>query len=123
MQSRIIENSEIEEKKISSLPTRPTASSAFGGKGYTAAQMKAAFDALPLFIIERLNTLISDIKASPDESVAGEIKTGLTSQHTLAALFSDIKDGTFAAYLNVMGESLSDVIVSIKEELRALRGG
>lgn len=53
--------SEIADIKISSLPTRPTAPTSFGGKGYTASDMKAAFDRLPLFIIERLNALIDDV--------------------------------------------------------------
>ncbi|MBQ7314885.1 MAG: hypothetical protein IJW83_02640 [Clostridia bacterium] len=53
--------SEIADIKIASLPTRPTAPTSFGGKGYTASDMKAAFDRLPLFIIERLNALIDDV--------------------------------------------------------------
>ncbi len=53
--------SEIADLKIASLPTRPTAPTTFGGMGYSAADMKAAFDALPLFIIERLNALIDDV--------------------------------------------------------------
>ena len=58
--SKIID-SEIESLKISSLPTRPTAPTAFGGKGYTATEMKEAFDNLPLKIIEKFNALIDDI--------------------------------------------------------------
>ena len=61
MNTEKITESEIEELKISSLPSRPTAPPSFGGKGYTAKEMKEAFDKLPLFIIERLNSLIDDI--------------------------------------------------------------
>ena len=47
--------------RIASLPTRPTASSSFGGKGYTSQEMKEAFDLLPNLIAARLNSLIEDI--------------------------------------------------------------
>ncbi len=58
-----ISASEISDLRISSLPSRPTAPVKNGGSGYTAADMKAAFDRLPLFIIERLNSLIDDVSA------------------------------------------------------------
>ncbi len=61
MNSRKITEADIADLKISALPTRPTAPSAFGGKGYTAAEINAAFDRLPLYIIERYNELIEDI--------------------------------------------------------------
>ncbi|MBQ8381341.1 MAG: hypothetical protein IJY18_05550 [Clostridia bacterium] len=63
MKTSKITESEIADLKISSLPTRPTAPASFGGRGYTAKDMKAAFDKLPLFIIERLNSVIDDIAA------------------------------------------------------------
>ena len=44
MKSRKITEADIAEMKISNLPTRPTSPQSFGGKGYTAADMKAAFD-------------------------------------------------------------------------------
>ena len=61
MNTTKILDSEINDFKIASLPSRPTAPTAFGGKGYTSSEMKAAFDRLPLFIIERLNELIDDV--------------------------------------------------------------
>lgn len=63
MNTQTILDSEIEEIKIANLPTRPTAPEHYGGKGYTAKDMKEAFDRLPLFIIERLNSLIDDVRA------------------------------------------------------------
>lgn len=56
-----ISDTEIDALKVASLPTRPTAPTAFGGKGYTATEMKEAFDKLPLKIIEEFNALIDDI--------------------------------------------------------------
>ena len=63
MQSRKITEGDIAHLKISALPTRPTAPTEFGGKGYTPKELKAAFDALPLFIIEMYNALIDDVKS------------------------------------------------------------
>ena len=110
-----ISESEISALRISSLPTRPTAPTAFGGRGYTASEMKAAFDMLPLFIIERLNALISYIKADPEQSsVAGDILTGLSEGHTLYDLFGEIRDGTLGDRLSVLGEALPVAISDIK---------
>ncbi len=77
MTTQKIKNEEIEDMKISSLPTRPNASSAFGGKGYNSSEMKAAFDKLPLFIIERFNKLIDDIAILESEIAA--LKAQLTN--------------------------------------------
>lgn len=63
MNTNNITDSEIEELKVSNLPTRPTAPEYYGGANYTAKEMKMAFDRLPLFIIERLNSLIDDVAA------------------------------------------------------------
>lgn len=69
MITEIITNEEIRECGVSSLPTRPTAPTAFGGRGYTAGELKAAFDRLPCLIIDRLNSLISEV---------GELESRLT---------------------------------------------
>ena len=63
MKAKKILDAEIDDLKISSLPTRPTAPTSFGGKGYTTSEMKEAFDRLPLYIIERFNELIDDIES------------------------------------------------------------
>lgn len=102
-----ITDSETASLKISSLPTRPTAPSNFGGKGYTAAQMKAAFDALPMLLVSRFNALLDDLAAAGDDSVAGVIRTGLAADHTLADLFTDIGNGNLAARLSVDGKPLT----------------
>ena len=47
---------------IASLPTRPTAPAAFGGKGYSATELKEAFDAFPMLISKRLNMLLEYIE-------------------------------------------------------------
>lgn len=124
MKSKHIEKNEYEALTVSSLPSNPTAKVGYGGLGFSATQMKAAFDALPLFIIERLNTLIADISEAPTKSVSTEIKTGIGGEtHTLFNLFSDIESGRLASYLFVGEGSLANEIANIKERLSRLEGG
>ena len=61
MKAKHITESEMQPLRIASLPTRPTAPSSFGGKGYTSTQMKEAFDLLPSLIASRYNDLLDDI--------------------------------------------------------------
>lgn len=84
MITKKISDSEIESLKVASLPTRPTAPTAFGGKGYTAAQMKAAFDRLPLRILEEFNSLIGEIES-------GALTEELAKKEPLATLIYDVK--------------------------------
>lgn len=120
MTTKIITDAEARELKISSLPSRPTAPAAFGGRGYTATEMKAAFDKLPELIISRLNALITDIGRTGDDSLAGAIPTGISDGHTLSRLIEDIQSGDFAGYLRVGDASLDSVISAIRESLAAL---
>ena len=120
MKTTKILDSEIAELKISSLPSRPTAPSAFGGKGYSAKEMKEFFDKLPLFIIERLNQLIEDL-SSAEDSVASAIKTGITRDKTLAEFFTDLTNGDASSYISVGSASLYDFCVRIREEVSLMR--
>lgn len=117
--TKILED-EIKDIKVSSLPTRPTADSGFGGRGYSAKEMKEAFDRLPLFIIDRFNSLFEDL--FDDDGIAGEIKTGMDDSHTLTELFDDIRTGLFAGYLTVGSVSLSERIDALDERITALEG-
>ena len=121
MKTSVITAAEYEGLKISALPTNPTADKQYGGYGYSASQMKAAFDALPMLILERLNSLITDISAAPDDSVAAAVRTGIRSSHTLADLFNDVKDGSFAAYLKVGASDLLTTVNEIRAELEQIR--
>ncbi len=120
MKTKKVYSSELDEYKVASLPTRPTAPTAFGGSGYSAEKLKQAFDLLPLFVNSRMNDLVDDITALGEDSLAGAIPTGLERDHTLAMLFTDIADGSFASRLNVGGESLAVTIAKIKEALTRL---
>ncbi len=119
MKTTKIKDAEIASMKISSLPSRPTAPTSFGGRGYTATEMKAAFDKLPLYLVEKFNSLIEDIAAEED-SIASAMLTGIGEGHTLAGLFSDVTSGAFAAYLDVLGSPLTERITEIRETLSSL---
>ena len=120
MNTKKIIAADIEDIKVSSLPSRPTAPASFGGRGYTAAQMKAAFDRLPLFIIERFNSLIEDICSEGEGSLAADIPTGISDSHTLSDLFADILNGNMAGYLTLGEESLSEYRESNDERIAGI---
>jgi hypothetical protein len=115
MNTKTITYDEISDLTVASLPTRPTADPLYGGEGYSAEDMKRAFDRLPLFIIERLNMLIEDAARLGEGSLSAEIPTGIREGHTLAQLFSDIENGNLASYIKIGGESLSTVISRLEE--------
>ena len=117
MISKKITDADIAKLKVSSLPSRPTAPKSFGGAGYTASDMKAAFDRLPLYIISRFNELIEDVSAEGDEGIAAAIPSGIREGHTLAELMQDIVTGALSSYLTVLGEPLSSSILSLKESI------
>ena len=121
MKTTKITEEEIKDLKIASLPTRPTADKSFGGKGFSSSDMRAAFDKLPLFIIERFNALIDDL--FEDEGIGGEIRTGISESHTLNDLFTDITDGMLASYLAVGERTLSEYLSSLEARIAALEGG
>ena len=120
MKTTKILTEEISDLTVSSLPTRPTSPIALGGRGYSSAEMKQAFDKLPLFIIERLNSLIDDIKSEGGGSVADAIPTGICEEHSLKDLFADVKNGNLSSYLNVLGKTLAVHIAEILERLKRL---
>lgn len=123
MEAKRITDEEIAHMKISSLPTRPTSPVAVGGMGLSAGEMKAAFDRLPLFIIERYNRLISDISAIGEESLAGEIKTGICEGHSLYSLFCEIADGRILSRIAYGEGTLARELYEINERLQRLEGG
>ena len=53
MNTKKLSEAEMAPLKIAALPTRPTAPTAYGGKGYSSIQMKEAFDKLPELIAAR----------------------------------------------------------------------
>ena len=123
MRTKPILESEYASLRISALPSRPTASSAFGGRGYTASQLKEAFDQLPMLLVARFNALLEDIERTGEDSLAQSIPTGLENNHTLSQLFNDVQSGTLATYLQVGDQSLFDQLTAMKSKLDSLSGG
>ena len=120
MKSKKITAGDIRDMKISSLPTRPTAPAAFGGKGYTATELKEAFDKLPLFLTEKYNDLISDILCEDGESIADELRTGISDTHTLSELFEDIVNGNFAAYLEGPSGTVAESLIKLRQDVNKI---
>ena len=121
MKSKIITDAEVEHLKVSSLPTRPTAKEAFGGKGYSADEMKAAFDKLPEFILEKLNLLISELTNPGEDSYVGNFKIGIVDSYTLQNLLDGIVNGEFANLLIINGRSLYSWLDSIALDIREIK--
>ena len=120
MKSKKITDGDINDKKVASLPTRPTAPAAFGGKGYTATELKEAFDSLPLFLVEKYNELIADICGEEDGSITDAIKTGITETHTLAELFLDIVNGNFITYLSAPSGTVAEYLLKLRADVDKL---
>ena len=120
MKATTITENEIKNLKVASLPTRPTSPKSFGGNGYTATQMKEAFDKLPLFIIEKFNALISDILDTGADSIAHEIATGIKSGHTLSDMFEDISNGSFLNYVMLDNISLLRHFIALRKDTDAI---
>ena len=117
MKATKITDAEIEARAIASLPTRPTAPTTFGGRGYTATEMTEAFDKLPRLVAERLNDLIGDIQ---NGNIAEDMPTGITGLATLSAVYESIADGSIAAKLKVEGEALPSVIASLQRSIELI---
>ena len=117
MTSKKITDADVAKLKVSSLPSRPTAPRSFGGAGFTAADMKAAFDRLPMYIISRFNELIDDVGREGEGGLAAEIPTGIKDSHTLADMMADVTTGAFSAYLTVLGAPLTEAISSLREKM------
>lgn len=110
---------EMEPMRIASLPSRPTAPTAFGGKGYTSYEMKAAFDKLPNLIAERLNSLIDDITSG---RISDTIPTKNASVTTLEELFDGIENGNLASAIKISDESLVAVLTNLRADLNTVAG-
>lgn len=117
MTTKKITSDEITKHAVASLPTRPTESVAFGGNGYTSAEMKEAFDKLPKLIIERFNLLISDVE---DGQILSDIPTNIESMPTLQELINGIKNEQLSASITIFDTSLKSFLLSMREDIDLL---
>ena len=118
MKAKAVTEAEMAPLRVSSLPTRPTAPAAFGGKGYTAKDMKEAFDRLPELAIERINDLIDDVGSG---ELAKSLATGITAAPTLAKLLSDLESGSLASYMGVFGTTLAAYLSKLREDVDEIK--
>ena len=118
MKAKAVTEAEMAPLRVSSLPTRPTAPAAFGGKGYTAKEMKEAFDRLPELAIERINDLIDDVGSG---ELAKSLATGITAAPTLANLLSDLESGSLASYMGVFGTTLAAYLSKLREDVDEIK--
>ena len=112
-----ITDSEISERLVEALPTRPNAPVSLGGKGYNANELKAAFDALPLLIAQRYNALIDGLQNNGGKEFSSLIETGIKESFTLEELFASIKNSSILDILLIDGEPLTVFLTRVKIEL------
>ena len=99
MSIKKITEEEVRSLWVQRLSDTPNRQGKFGTMGLSAAEMKAAYDALPLRLVEAYNTLVDAIEG-------GEVAEFITSPEgkTLAELLGGVTSGAFAALLTVDGE-------------------
>ncbi len=93
-----ITDQEVRSLWVQRLSDTPNRAGRYGTPGLTAAEVKAAYDALSLRIVEAYNTLVDAIESGKlTESIPA------FADRTLHEVLADIKNGNFAAYLSVDG--------------------
>ena len=119
MNTKKITESEIAPLTIASLPTRPTAPTAFGGKGLTSTEMKEAFDRLPMLAITRLNELIDDITTGQITNAIPAFVSDNIS--TLEDFIESAENGELANAIMVFGIPLSTCIGKILSDIDKIK--
>jgi hypothetical protein len=116
-----ITNDEIKNNSIERLSNRPTAAGRIGVGGLSPAELKAAYDKLPMLAIAKINELIDLINAeTSSDGIAAFISTPITDPDndevklTLHDVLTDVLNGDFAKYLVLTGLKES----TLEEELR-----
>ncbi len=93
-----ITDQEVRALWVQRLSDTPNRAGRYGTPGLTAAEVKAAYDALSLRIVEAYNTLVDAIESGRlTESIR------VLGEKTLHEVLSDIKSGSLATYLSVDG--------------------
>lgn len=121
MKATRINKEEISDICVSSLPTRPTAPTSLGGKGYSAAEVKAAFDKLPLYIVDKYNDLIDDVIAEGEDSISYAISTGIIAGQSLGDLFEDIKGGEICSYFPAPEGYLGEYLLRLRADVDKIK--
>ena len=117
-----IQESDFASLTVASLPTRPTTSTSLGGKGYTASEMKACFDALPRFIISKLNQLITELKEGMVTELIKEMDMEVPDTiYDFGMFVEDFAKGTLVDVLRLGegGPSVGEVLPPLVEKVNA----
>ena len=117
MKSKKILITETEPLLISSLPARPNQDIASGGKSYSSAELRAAFDKLPLLLVGRYNDLLSDMESG---DILELISIDGDGDRSLKTFFEDLLSGVWAGYATVDGAPLHNIIKDITRRLSAI---
>ncbi len=117
MKAKIIKNEEIESLKVAALPNRPTAPEEYGGSGFSAREMKEAFDRLPLYLMEKYNELISDIEAEGEDSVAHSIKIGLGEKISLRDFIDWFSNGKILSFIPAGDGNLAQFLTQLRADV------
>ncbi|MBQ2794308.1 MAG: hypothetical protein IJF05_06405 [Clostridia bacterium] len=117
MKAKTITDEEVELLKVASLPNRPTAPEEYGGSGFSAREMKEAFDRLPLYLMQRFNELIDDISAEGADSVAHAIKVGLGEEVSLRDFIDWFGSGKILAYIPVGDGNLAYFLANLRKDI------
>lgn len=117
MKAQKITDEEIEQLKVANLPNRPTAPEEYGGAGFSAKEMKEAFDRLPLYVMGKYNDLVDDITAEGEDSISGTIKIGLGEDITLRDFISWFSDGRILTFIPAGGENLALYLAGIRKDV------
>lgn len=84
-----IKDSEIKEKSVSTLPTRPNSQGLYREQKMTPQMLKERMDALPLLALEKINEIINGMEADGAVAKTIKFKHG-EDEYSLAELFSMI---------------------------------
>ena len=105
-----IDAEQIYSNSMERYANRPGSASRYGRGGMTTEKVKAAYDALALLAIEKVNEVIDAINAAASaESIAGLIMTPIPTGEldgeykTLYEVLTDLIDGDLAGYLKLNG--------------------
>ena len=94
-----ISQAEFDKTKVSRLSDRPNVGHGYGGRAFSAQELKERYDASAVLLREHFNALI-DALAGMDENgeripgVADLIMTGIAAGYSLGDLFSGLGDGS-----------------------------
>ena len=110
MKTKKITSTEISASAVASLPTRPSSDGRYGSAAYTASELKAAFDKLPLLVIERFNALLDDVA---DGSLLASLPSGIKETESLSSFLKDVESGSLASYLKVGDTTLAELAVRL----------